>query len=187
MNQFEYLSVLVSIIIGLGLSHLLSSAARLIQIRHRTRLYPPALIWMGILFLANIQIWWVGFDRRDSDEWHFFSFLLYLLIPIGASVLSYLVVPPLDGDAVVDLKASYHENRAWFFGLFGVLPLISLLEEHVRDDGLPWDVDVLFRIVFAALAFIVAGTRNERVHLLNALLALGLFFAYVGLLFLRLQ
>ena len=145
MTHFEYLSVLVSIIIGLGLSHLLSSAARLIQIRHRTRLYPPTLIWMGIL-----------------------------------------VVPPLDGDAVVDLKASYHENRTWFFGLFGALPLISLLEEHVRD-GLPWDVDVLFRIVFASLAFIVAGTRNERVHLLNALLALGLFCAYVGLLFLRLQ
>ena len=141
---------------------------------------------MGILFLANIQIWWVGFERRDSHDWHFFTFLLYLLIPIGASVLSYLAVPPLDGDAVVDLKASYHENRVWFFGLFGVLPLVSLIEEHVRD-GISWDADVIFRIVFSALAFVVAGTRNERLHLWNALLALALFCAYVGLLFLRLQ
>lgn len=33
MGEFEYLSVLISIVIGLGLSHLLSSAARLIQAR----------------------------------------------------------------------------------------------------------------------------------------------------------
>ncbi|CAN5853718.1 hypothetical protein BH20GEM3_BH20GEM3_15690 [soil metagenome] len=41
MSQFEYLGVLVSIIIGLGLSHLLASAARLIQVRRRVRLYWP--------------------------------------------------------------------------------------------------------------------------------------------------
>ena len=35
MGQFEYLSVLVSIIIGLALAQLLSGAARLVQLRHR--------------------------------------------------------------------------------------------------------------------------------------------------------
>jgi hypothetical protein len=33
MGPFEYLSVLVSVIVGLGLSHLLTSLARLIQRR----------------------------------------------------------------------------------------------------------------------------------------------------------
>jgi len=41
MSQFQYLSVLISIIVGLGISHLLSSAVRLIQARKQVRFYKP--------------------------------------------------------------------------------------------------------------------------------------------------
>lgn len=186
MSQFEYLSVLVSIIIGLGLSHLLSSAARLIQLRHRARLYVPALCWMALLFLAHIQIWWVAFERRTDPRWNFFSFLLYLLIPITVFVLSYLIIPDLEGEQV-DLKASYYANRVWIFALFGLVPLISLGEEYLRDDGIKTDTDVLFRLCFTVLAFCAAGTRNERFHAVNAGLSLFLFFLYIFALFLQLQ
>lgn len=187
MTQFEYLSVLVSIIIGLGLSHLLSSTARLIQLRHRARLYGPTLCWMALLFLAHIQIWWVAFDRRGDAEWNFFSFLLYLLIPITVFVLSYLIVPDLEGGGQVDLKASYYGNRVWVFGLFGLLPLISLGEEYVHDDRIPMDADLLFRLGFLALALCGAGIRSERYHAVNAGLGLLLFFLYIFVLFLQLQ
>lgn len=187
MNEFEYLSVLVSIIIGLGLSHLLSSAARLIQLRHRARLYVPALCWMTLLFLAHIQIWWVAFDRRTDPRWNFFSFLLYLLIPITVFVLSYLIVPDLEAEKGVDLKASYYENRIWIFGLFGLVPLISLGEEYLRDNGIKMDTDVLFRLCFTVLAFCAAGTRNERFHVVNAGFSLLLFVSYIFFLFLRLE
>lgn len=187
MTQFEYLSVLVSIIIGLGLSHLLSSAARLIQLRHRARLYAPTLSWMALLFLAHIQIWWAAFDRRTDDEWNFFSFLLYLLIPITVFVLSYLIVPDLEGEGQVDLKASYYANRVWIFGLFGLVPLISLGEEFLRDDRVKVDTDVLFRLGFMVLALCAAGIRNERFHAVNAGLGLFLFFLYIFALFLQLQ
>lgn len=186
VSKFEYLSVLVSIVIGLGISSLLSGAARLIQLRHRARMYLPTLVWMGILFLANVQIWWVAFDRRDVEEWNFFLFLLYLLIPIGAVVLSYLVLPDLGDEDQVDLKASYFENRSWFFGIFAALPVVSLVEEWVHDGRVPWDVDAAFRVVFSATALLAARSRSETFHAVNAALAAALFLAYVALLFLRL-
>lgn len=187
MTQFEYLSVLVSIIIGLGLSHLLSSAARLIQLRHHARLYAPTLCWMALLFLAHIQIWWAAFERRGDADWNFFSFLLYLLIPITVFVLSYLIVPDLDVEGQVDLKASYYANRVWIFGLFGLLPLISLLEEYVRDDRVSPDADMLFRLGFMVLALCGMGIRSERYHVVNSGLGLLFFFLYVFFLFLQLQ
>ncbi len=186
MSKFEYLSVLVSIVIGLGISSLLSGAARLIQLRRRARMYLPTFVWMGILFLANVQIWWVAFDRREVEEWNFFMFLLYLLIPMGAVVLSYLVLPDLGDEDEVDLKASYFENRVWFFGIFAALPLISLAEETARDGAFPRDADALFRVVFAALALLAARIRGETYHAVNAAVAAALFCAYVAMLFSRL-
>ncbi len=186
MSKFEYLSVLVSIVIGLGISSLLSGAARLIQLRRRARMYLPTLVWMGVLFLANVQIWWVAFDRREVEEWNFFMFLLYLLIPMGAVVLSYLVLPDLGDEDEVDLKASYFENRGWFFGIFAALPVISLVEETVRDGAFPRDADALFRVVFAAMALLAARIRGETYHAVNAGVAAALFCAYVAMLFSRL-
>lgn len=186
MNKFEYLSVLVSIVIGLGISHLLSGAARLIQLRRRARLYLPTLAWMAILFLLNVQIWWVAFDRRRTEDWNFFEFLLYLLIPVGVVVLSYLVLPDLGDEDEVDLRASYFENRGWFFGIFAAIPVISLVEETVRNGSVPTDLDALFRVVFTVLALAAARARSETFHASHAVLALVLFGAYVAMLFARL-
>lgn len=187
MNQFEYLSVLISIIIGLGLSHLLSSAARLIQLRHRARLYAPTLAWMASLLLAQIQIWWVAFDRRGVAQWNFYSFLLYLLIPIGAYVLSYLIVPDLDSEDGVDLKASYYANQSWFFGILAAILSISLGEEFLRDGHITGDVDALFRVGFLLIAGIAMRVRREWFHALTSALFLLLFCAYVLLLFVQLK
>lgn len=185
MSKFEYLSVLVSIVIGLGISHLLSGAARLIQLRRRARLYLPTLLWMETLFLANVQIWRVRFDRRETEHWNVFGFLLYLLIPICAVVLSYLVLPDLGDEDEVDLRASYHESRGWFFGIFAAIPVISLAEETHRDGRFPLDLDALFRVVFVGLALAAARIRSEAFHAANAALSPVLFAAYAAVLFAR--
>jgi hypothetical protein len=186
MEPFEYLSVLVSIIVGLGLSHLLATAARLIQARSEVRLFGPTLVWMAMLFVLQIQIWWAAFEWQDGGPWTFFSFLLFLGLPIGAYLLSVLLVPDLDDPAAVDLRRSYFANRRWFFGGLALLPLLSLLHEQVHGGFVRWDVDAFFRLGFGAVALIGLGTRRPVVHwLLTVGFGLG-FAVYVGLLFGRL-
>ena len=187
MSQFEYLSVLVSIIIGLALTQLLSGAARLIQRRRRIRMHAATLCWMLVLFLVDIQVWWVAFERRGSEEWEYFSFLLYLLIPVTLFLLNYLVLPDLDDVHATDLAANFDDNRGWFFGLLTAIPLLSLAEQWVRDGFLPADADVGFRIAFGMAALIAARVSNARYQLWNAVTVLGLFLAYVAALFMRLQ
>ena len=51
MSPFEYLSVLISVIVGLGLSHLLTSAARLIQRRHER--YHLAIAILGLVLFCT--------------------------------------------------------------------------------------------------------------------------------------
>jgi hypothetical protein len=186
MTPFEYLSVLVSIIVGLALTHLLSSSARLVQQRERIRLDGTVLAWLGFLLLANIQIWWVGFDRRTQETWTFFAFLLYLLIPVTAFLLSYLVLPDFEDGGERDLRAHFAHNRRWFYPLLALLPVVSLLEETLHDGRWPTDPDGWFRMGLATAALAALPVRSARFDLLFAFSALATLCAYILLLFLRL-
>jgi hypothetical protein len=187
VSQFEYLSVLVSIIVGLALTQLLSGAARLIQLRRRLRMHPPTLIWMVTLFLVDIQVWWVAFERRETAEWHFFSFLLYLLVPVMLFLLCYLVLPDLGDEDQADLRDNFDGNRGWFFGLLAGIGLASLAEQAVRGELLRFDADVAFRVVFVALSLAMARVRDERVQAWNAVLVLLLIMGYIAMLFANLR
>ena len=69
MDPFSYLSVLISIVIGLGLSHLLAGAARLVRHRAAVHPYAPVLLLLAMLFLLHVQQWWTVFDLRRVTRW----------------------------------------------------------------------------------------------------------------------
>lgn len=121
-----------------------------------------------------------------GGSWGFFSFLLFLGLPIGAYLLSVLLVPDLDDPEEVDLRASYFANRHWFFGILALLPVVSLLHEQVRSGSVQWDVDAAFRLGFVAVALLGVFVRRVFVHWMLAIGFAGGFAAYVGLLFARL-
>jgi len=184
VTSFEYLSVLISVIVGLGLSHLLTSAARLIQRRHRVRLHVPTLLWMATLFVVQIQIWWAFYNARRDAQWNFFFFLVSLVIPVLGYLLCYLIVPDLEAEDL-DLKASYHANRPWFFGLVAVAFLVSFGQD-LLGGTIPLDRNTVFRLVFLVLALVAMRVRSEWYHVVNAVLSLTLFCFYVFEEFLRL-
>lgn len=186
VEPFEYLSVLISIIVGLGLSHILQLTARLIQVRDDVRGFGPVFLWLGILFILQVQMWWAAFYWQHEAPWTFFTFLLFLTLPIGAYVASVLLVPDLDDDDGVDLRASYFTNRRWFFGIIALLPIVSLLHERIHAGSVRWDVDVAFRVGFFIVAGIGFVVKRRAVHwILSVGFAAG-FAGYVALLFLRL-
>lgn len=187
MSEFEYLSVLVSIIIGLAITQLLSGAARLIQIRRRVRLHATTLCWMVTLFLIDTQVWWAAYELRDNENWNFFLFLLFLLTPVVMFLLSYLVLPELGDEDTADLAANFDDNRPWFFVLLALGPAISLLVEWSRVGRVPLDGDAAFRVGFTVLSLAGARIGNARFHFCYAVAGLALVCAYVALLFLRLQ
>ena len=116
-EQFEFLSVFVSIIIALGISNTLSSAMRLIRRRGRVAMHYPTLIWLASFFIFQMLIWWLAFQRREWTNWTFYRFLLYLLMPILVSVPGYLLVPEIEVEMEpgFDLEREFNHNRRWFF------------------------------------------------------------------------
>ncbi len=57
MDAFSYLSVLISIVLGLGLTRLLAGFAEMVRARGRLRFYWPLVAQMCLLFLIHVQLW----------------------------------------------------------------------------------------------------------------------------------
>ena len=190
-DEFQYLTVLVSIILGLGLTQLLTGVGRLVQARAHVRGYWPPLLWVALLFLIHVQSWWAMFELRDHRGWTFLEFLVVLLTPTTLYLMAALLIPDvpdaLDGDRTLDLRAHYYAQARWFFGAGVAVVASSLLRPVVFDGHLPLDLDRGLQGVFAALALAAAWSRRPRVHELAAAAAAALYAAYVLLLFARLR
>jgi hypothetical protein len=56
VDAFSYLAVLLSIVLGLGLTQLLTATGRLIRHRDRVRVQWLPLLWAAILLLIYVQV-----------------------------------------------------------------------------------------------------------------------------------
>lgn len=186
MDEFSYLIILVSIILGLGITRLLTGLGQQIERRGQIRSYWPAITWAIILLLVHVQSWWSMFGMRSHEGWTFLAFLVVLLQPIALYLLSALVLPTAGAGAVVDLRAHYYAQTRWFFALFGVLLVTSLVKDLTLSGSLPDTPNVAFHLVFLALAVTGAITKREGFHHANAAVTVVLLGVYIAALFSRL-
>ncbi len=186
MDEFGYLSVLLSIIIGLAITQLLQGFRALVLSRSRLVVYPAPIIWAATLVLIAVQTWWAMFGLRDVTTWTFLKFAIVLAQTIVLYMLAGLVLPDFTGDAPVDLRDHYYAHRRVFFGVAVASALISLGKDLVLSGHLPDAPNVGFHVVFILTAITAAVTAREWYHRLLAPAMLLVFCAYIALLFTRL-
>lgn len=80
MDAFSYLSVLISIILGLAVTQVLQGFRGLMLARSRVRTYWPALVWAVLVLVICVQVWWAmfGLSQRTAARWTFLDFGLVL-------------------------------------------------------------------------------------------------------------
>jgi len=82
-ESFSYLTVLLSIVLGLAITQVLLGARGLILTRAKVKLYYPTLIWAGLILLIAIQGWWASFALRTHAGWTFGALLVIILRAIS--------------------------------------------------------------------------------------------------------
>ena len=163
-DAFAYLSVLLSIIIGLAIAEILQGYGRLLLARGKVKLYAPPLIWSVMMLMMAAQFWWVSFGLRDVESWDFAAFCAVLLQTVMLFMGTTLLFPRGDAGDPLDMKAHYYRESVPFFGfglLFIVIGLIKdwLLEAFERPAWTFW-----FFGFFAGLTLISLLTKHPRVH-----------------------
>jgi hypothetical protein len=178
MTPFEYLSVLISIILGLGLTHLLSAVRELIQKRARVRFYWLALIWAALIFMTQVQWWWGIYELRVQPAWNFFSFFFLLLAPVSMYLTAGMVLPDLEGDEECDLKSYYYRNHGWIFGLTALGNTLDAARAYLAT-GNARDPKVWTNLIGVALCLSLALLRSELYHVIITLLLTTLFLSFI--------
>jgi hypothetical protein len=182
MHAFDYLSVLLSIVLGLGMTQLLSAVARWLELRHEVKPYLPAGIWAAFLMIVLVQTWWSMFGMRNIPEWSFLQFCVVLAQPVLLFLLTALVLPGPQSE-VRDLEAFFFQHRTWFFGLLMAMLVASVSKDLVLGGKLPATPNLIFHAVFFAGSALPLVSRRPWVQLLSAIAALVLMLVYVAALF----
>ena len=186
MDAFSYLSVLLSIILGLAIAQVLQGYRALLLARGRIRVDPAPLIWSALVLLFAAQAWWASFGLNARQNWDFADFTA-ILVQMGLLyMLSALVLPDVPAEEPVDLTLHFSRHRKPFFVFLIAMLASSIAKEAVLEHRLTSPLNLTFH---ALLALIAAGgivLSNRKAQLALALCASVGFLAYVALLFARL-
>jgi hypothetical protein len=136
MSAFEHLSVLISIVIGMGMAHLLISVQRLVQARARVATYWLPITWTVLIFITLIEWWWASFSFRDRSDWNFFYFLFILASPITLYLAAAFVLPWAEEGKSYNLRDHYYSTRKFFFLLVATGPVLDAIRRAGQAGSL---------------------------------------------------
>ena len=187
MDEFSYLSVLLSVILGLAVTQILKGFRGLLLSRTRIQIYWPVIGWAILLLLVCFQNWWSMFGMRNRHDWTFQQFGMVLLQTILFYMIAGLVFPDFFGEAIVDLKESFYAHRRWFFSLGFASIVVSLCKGLVLDGKLPAPLDLTFHAIFGATLLGGALTHREWYHKTLVVFVLVAFVLYIVLLYARMH
>lgn len=129
MEFFEHVMVLASIIVGLGLTHLLQGILDLIQ--ERTKPYWVHLVWVAWAFIQAIFWWWWEFRYSQIEQW---TFPLFMFV-IGYAFLVYLFCSflfPKNIDEYGGFRSYFYARKKWFFGVLIVFFAADLVDTLLK-------------------------------------------------------
>lgn len=183
MDAFSYLSVLLSIILGLAITQVLQGVRGLLLARGRVRLFAPTIIWCVLILVFATQSWWASFGLAGVRDWTFAGFGMVLVQTTLLYMLAALVLPDFPSGEPVDLREHYFREARPFFGITVALLASSLLKDKVIGGAFPEAENLAFHVTFAALAVVAAISRNARIHVALASATALLVGTYIALLF----
>jgi len=133
MTEFDFLSILVSIIFGLGVTHLLAGAGRAFYRRKQNPIDEIHLVLTGATLVALLLNWWVFFFWKTKTNWTFDIFLVLIAWTISFYMLAIFLYPPglSDSDSYPQI---FERTRVGFYGSLIATVLLDILQTSIRGD-----------------------------------------------------
>lgn len=136
MDIREHSITLVSVIVGLGLTELLSNLNALIRSRD-VRWYALPLAWAAVCLILVVNLWWgiylgaIGIATPSNAG----AFLLYLVVPVLLYLMCSAALPTVDKSLAVDLRASYYASSRYFSALLFAYVAATMLQAYLAGSG----------------------------------------------------
>jgi hypothetical protein len=182
VSAFEYLSVFISIILGLAVVHLLGGVSLILDQRVQARLDRVHLLWVINMFTLITWVWWGNWQLEGIEVFSPVHYVAMVLFSVVVYLMCGLLFP-VRGKEVEDFREQFEMNRSRFFYLGLALAVAAALKGHVDRQVLE-EPDTIERgialVVVATLFVIAAHTRQRHFH---SALALAFLLLLIRLIF----
>ena len=164
MSSFEFISILMSIVIGLGVTNLLAGVGRAFYRRKQTPMDEVHIVLTGATLLILALNWWVAFKWNTNVVWSFDKFLVLLVWTIALYLLTTFLYPP-DLSEEEERRNRFEVNRSGYYSAFIGFCLMDILQTALRS-GLfdpPWYLPFVGQYaIFAAAGLCVRRRGYDR-------------------------
>lgn len=162
-EAFPHIRIVMGMVIGLGVTRLLSGLARIVQHPAQYRLYPVHLAWVGSMLLMLVHFWWWEFGLYGIETWTFGIYLFIVAYAVLLFLLSALLFPDSMAD-YVGYEDFFISRRRWFFGLLAVSYLFDIIDTLIKGEAhfARFGSEYLIRTpLFVGLCVVAAITPNR--------------------------
>jgi len=182
---FPHIRIIMGLIVGLGITRLLTGAARFVQHPSTASLSVIHLAWVGTMLLMLVHFWWWEVGLYDLDHWSFGVFFFLIVYTIVLFLLSVLLFP----DEIREYK-NYEDffmnRRRWFFGLLASTLLLDIVDTYLKGEShfdQYWIDLAVSTPLFLILYFIAIKTADRRFHLAIVGVSVIYEMIWIGILF----
>jgi hypothetical protein len=180
MDPFEYVVVLTSLILGLGIAQLLTGIADVISTFRNVKLYLPHTLFVVVIFLLHIQEWWINYQyASEVPVWTLKTVLSLLTYPIMLFIMARMIFPTGLRSHETDFKVYYHDQwRNLFF--IGLLTVIQSILQNIFISHIAIAVQLpQLAYMSVYLVFIVFKIENHIAHLIFQLFSFFVLLGYI--------
>lgn len=169
INPFEYSSILVSIILGLGITQLLSAFSDLLYNYKKVSFFWPQTLWLVFILFLHIQDWFITYQLKDKPEWHFAELVFILLYPVSLFMAAKLLLPSNDKEESRHMKSFYMSQYPVLFVVVAVSILLSVtFNVWLLNESLLAQIHLLL-FFLAILLIALLRINHPMIHKFTAL------------------
>ena len=177
MDVFEYVAVMVTVVLALAVSHILTSLATMIANPERVRPYWVHFLWAVLLLGLNLQAWLVLWTLRGQSEWPVEQIVMMLISASLIFVAARVLEPELPPGACVDLRDHFSRVRFPLFATLSVFWLFPIVGRLVFVGGHMLEPATIGRLAFLGLSLSGAIVKSPTWHAMLAIAWAGLLIA----------
>jgi hypothetical protein len=159
----DYITVFSAFIYGYVATMFLTGWAFMIQHIRKIHYGKEYFAWTVLVFGLLIEVWWVSWKREPFVASHLGFFLMSLSAPLIYYMLTTILFPIMRNATEDDLTDYFRRNEKVFYGLFGILFIVSFILANTMEEQHTW-VTNYFRLGAIGLAIWAYYSNSVLVH-----------------------
>ncbi len=170
IGPFEYVSILVSIILGLGITQLLTAFSEVIFHGGKLKWYWPHNIWILFILFLHVQDWFVTYSLRDKQSWTLPELIFVLLYPAVLFLAAKLVLPTQIHEGQRDMRGYYFSQFPILFLIISIAAALSFLFNVWLLEAVWWQQLHIILFMFICLYMWYKKPTWQLIHQLIAVI-----------------